>query len=293
MNHQKGQRAVQVTFVLTLAFCVFEFLGAKLSHSLSLLADAGHMLTDLSALALTLFAGWMTQRRSTQRMSYGFYRFEILAALINGTALVTIAIFIVKEALLRFQTGGPLIQSHLMLVVAFIGLLVNLLCAFLLQPFSKENLNLQGAFFHIIADTLSSIGTLIAGLALAIWNWRYADPLAACAVALLIIISAWRLLKDVVEILLEAAPAHINVDDLEKRILSIPGICAIHDLHVWSISRGKEALSAHLEVIKDSDAPGILILVNQLLEREFQISHTTLQIENPGTPARDCKNFHD
>lgn len=264
-------------FLITLAFCIFEFIGGKISGSLSLLADATHMLTDVSSLGLALFASWMSGRHATRKMSYGYYRLEILAALVNGALLLTLAFFITKEAFRRLQTP-PSIHTGLMLVVALIGLAVNLGTGWMLGRFAGRNINVRGALFHVFADALSSVGVLAAGIVLAVTGWRYADSAASFVIATLILASAWWLLKEVVEVLLEAAPSHINLEMLEKKILSVPGVEAIHDLHVWTISSGKESLSAHLEV-KCADTDALLAHVNQLLSHDFEIHHTTLQVE--------------
>lgn len=273
-----GQRVLGIVFFLTLAFCIFEFVGARLSNSLALLADASHMVTDLAAVGLAYFAGWMASRRPTRRMSYGFYRVEILSALANGAALLSVAFFITKEAFERLHLP-PAVDTGLMLAFAFVGLLFNLVNGALLKRFGDRSINVRGAFFHVVSDALSSVGTLAAGGVMAATGWRYADPIASLLIAILIVLSAWRLLKDVVEVLLEAAPAHLNIPALEQRILSVPGVEGIHDLHVWSITSGKESLSAHLEVASGRDHDDILTRVNEILSKEFRVSHTTLQIE--------------
>lgn len=290
MQHTSGQRGLEGAFILTLAFCIFEFIGGKLSASLALVADAGHMLTDLSGLGLALFAAWMAGRKPTPRMSYGFYRIEILAALINGALLISLAIFITIEAFKRLNEPRE-IHISLMLAVALAGLVVNLFCAYLLSHSSKDNINIKGAFFHVLGDTLSSLGTLVAGGIVFFTGWTYADPLVSFFISLLIVASAVHLLKDVVEVLLEATPQHIDVVELERKLRSIAGVHDIHDLHVWSLSRGKEALSAHLEVGPGWDADHILHLVNDMLSRDFGIYHTTLQIESAGK-RRTENHFH-
>jgi cobalt-zinc-cadmium efflux system protein len=275
----KGQRVLGFTFLATLAFCVLEFVGGKLSGSLALTADASHMLTDLGALGLALFANWMAAKSPTRKMTYGFYRIEILSALVNGAALLTISVFIVVEAFHRFHQKVPLENPQLMLVIAFAGFIFNLVTGFLLSRSAHENINVRAAFFHIVSDTISSAGTLLAGIVI-IKTGRYeADPIISFFIAGLIVLSAYRLLKDVVEVLLEAAPAHIDVEKVEKDILSVTGITALHDLHVWSITSGKEALSAHLQVTPGMNADQILDHVNAVLLKNFNIEHTTLQIE--------------
>ena len=275
----KGQRVLKIIFFLTLAFCILEFVGGKLSHSLALLADASHMLTDLGGLGLVLFSTWMSSKKATRKMTYGFYRLEILSALVNGTLLLTIAVFIVLEAFHRLNAAQP-IRTGLMLSIAIVGFILNVLSAWMLADSAKHNISMRGAFFHILSDTFSSLGTIVAGVLIRFTTWPYIDPMISFAIAILIVVSAWRLLKDVVAVLLEAVPEHINMEKLEERILSVEGILAIHDLHVWSITSGHEALSAHLEAPPGCDFNGLLACLNEILSKEFNIHHTTLQIES-------------
>ncbi len=291
MNPIKGQRVLGITFLLTLAFCIFEFIGGKISGSLALLADAGHMLTDLAAIGLAYVAGWMASRRATAKMSFGFYRFEVLSALVNGAALITLAVLIIREAFDRFNAPS-VIHTQVMIGVGVMGLLFDFTSGFFLSRFAGKDINIRGAFFHVVSDALGSFGTILAGMIIALTGWLYADPLVSCFIALLIILSAWRLLKDVVEVLLEATPSHINTQSLEQKILSLPGILAIHDLHVWSISPGKESLSAHLEVQPGTDRDKVLREVHEMLSRDFQIEHTTLQIETSEHRQKEKSHFH-
>lgn len=287
----KGQRVLGIVFFLTLAFSIFEFLAAKLSNSLALFADAVHMLTDLAAVGLAYFAAGIASRRATPRMTYGFYRVEILSALVNGAALLAAAFFIVKEAFRRFHEAPP-VRADFLMAVAFAGLMVNLASGFFLKNFTAQSINIRAAFFHVLSDALSSAGALAAGLIIFLTGWRTADPLVSCLIAFLILVSAWRLLRDVVEVLLEAAPAHLNIPALEQRILSVEGIRGIHDLHIWSITSGKESLSAHLEVAPGVDPDDILTRVSEILSKEFQVDHTTLQIETIPRTKRESRHFH-
>jgi len=291
LNQIKGQRVLGIIFLLTLAFCVFEFIGGKISGSLALLADAGHMLTDLSAIGLAFFASLTASRRATAKMSYGFYRIEVLSALINGATLMTLAVLIVREAFERFNSPPP-INTQVMIFVGAMGLVFDLTSGFFLSRAAGKNINIRGAFFHVISDALGSFGTIVAGMVLALTGWRFIDPLVSCFIALLIFFSAWRLLKDVVEVLLEATPAHINTHLLEQKILLLAGIQAIHDLHVWSISPGRESLSAHLEVETGADRDQVLHEVHEMLSRDFQIDHSTLQIETSEHRQKEKSHFH-
>lgn len=268
-----------LTSLFTLAFCVLEFVGGKISGSLALIADAGHMLVDLAALLLAYLASRVAQKGATARLTYGYSRIEILSALINGAALLAIAAYIVVEAWKRFHEPASVINTPLMLVVAAAGLLFNLCTAFFLHRHAHDNLNIRSAFFHVLSDTLSSIGALAAGFIILLTGWTAADPLISIGIAVLIVINAVRLLRDVVAVLLEAAPSHIDVAKLEKAILSVAGVLEVHDLHVWSITSGKESLSAHLKILKGIDSESLLKEVNDVLTRDFNITHTTIQIE--------------
>lgn len=265
-------------FILTLAFCVLEFFGSAVSGSLALATDAGHMLSDTGGLGLALFASWVAQKPPTRKLSFGYYRFEILAALINGAILISLAVFFVIEAWSRFRVPHE-VQTPVMLAVAFVGLLINLLCAFLLKPHSHESINFKGAFYHVMADVLSSLAVISSGLVIQFTNWYPADALISILIAGLIVYSAVRLLGDAVEVLLEATPGRVDTQLLEKRILQISGIRALHELHIWSISSHKASLSAHLEVESWVDADATLRAVNALLNSEFDIGHSTIQVE--------------
>lgn len=250
------------------------------------------MLTDVGALALAFFAGWMASRPATQRMSYGFYRIEVLSALINGALLLFLSFLILKEAYERWNAETE-INIAIMIGIAFIGLVFNLIVGLMLHRFSEKNMNIRAAFFHVASDAISSIGVIVAGGIIALTGWTFVDSLVSAFISLLIIISAWRLLKDVVAVLLEATPSHIDIPQLEKRILAVQGVQSIHDLHVWSLSPGKEALSAHLEISQSVNRDALLQTVNEILTREFKISHTTLQFELPGEKERERTHFHD
>ncbi len=278
---RQGKKALALSMGLTFAFMLAEVWGGLASRSLALLADAAHMLTDVFALSLALFAFRMGERPPTQRMSYGFHRAEILAALANGVILLNVVLFIFMEAFKRLASPPP-VASSIMLCFAFLGLLVNLLCFHILKGVNVNNLNLRGALYHVISDLLGSLGVLSAGLLVRFFHLPYADPLAGIVIGGLIIFSAWRLLADSVSILLEASPSHIDLAALENSLLAVEGVKDIHDLHVWTISSGREALSAHLDVEKDTPPDEILKRVNVLLEEKFGIFHSTIQLETAG-----------
>ena len=272
------ERALRSACAATLVFALIEFVAGKFAYSLALIADGFHLLTDAGALGLAFFAAWIAGQPATRKMSYGFHRVEILAALVNGVGLVTISIFLLKEAFHRF--GAPHeVHSGLMLGVGGAGLFFNLFIAAFLSRFSKKNLNIRSAFFHVLADLLGSAGVVIAGVVIWKTGWNYADPLVSFGISLLIVWGSWQILRDVVEVLLEATPSRVDVTRLESRLLSLPGVQEICDLHVWTISSGKEALSAHLGVRSSSDPDALLKEVNRMLSHEFEIHHTTIQFE--------------
>ncbi len=272
------QRALRLACIATLFFAFIEFFGGKAAHSLALIADAAHLLTDAGALGLAFFAAWISSQPAPRKMSYGFHRVEILAALINGVGLVTIAIFVVKNAFQRL-THPPEIHLEWMLGIGGAGLLFNLLVAVFLHRYTQKSVNVRSAFYHVLADLWGSVGVVLAGVLIWKMGWVYADPLVSIGIAFLIVWGAWQILRDVGGVLLEAAPAHVDMARLESRLLSLSGVEEICDLHVWTISTGKEALSVHLGVVSNRDSDSLMKEVNRILSREFGIHHTTIQIE--------------
>lgn len=273
-----AEKALKRACLATAAFAVIEFFGGKITHSLALIADSAHLLTDAGALGLAFFAAWMSGHPATRKMSYGYHRVEILAALVNGAGLLTIAIFLVKEAVTRLHSP-VIIHTPLMLLMGVAGFCFNLFIAFYLRHYTHHNMNVRSAFWHVLADLMGSVGVVVAGLVIWKTGWAYADSLISIVIASLIIAGGWRILKDVVQVLLEAAPARLDIARLESRLLSMEGVQEICDLHVWTITSGKEALSAHLGVQAGVNAASLLKEVNILLAEEFDITHTTIQIE--------------
>lgn len=272
-----------IILFLTAGYMIAEFFGGIFTNSLALLADAGHMLSDVAALSLSFFAIWLSLKPASPTRTYGFYRTEILAALINGVALVGIAVFIIYEAYQRIFTL-PEIKAPLMIAIAIGGLIINIIGVLLLHGSSKENLNIKGAFLHIIGDLLGSIGTIIAGFIILIWNFNLADPIISFIIAALILISAIRLVIEATNVLLEATPSHINVESIKEAILEIPLVEDVHDLHVWSISSKNIALSVHV-VSASANCGPILCTIDGLIKEKFGINHSTIQIEP--------KEFHE
>ena len=277
----ESRRALTVVLVMTAGFTVAEVVGGLLTGSLALLADAGHMISDNLSLGLALFAVWLAGRPETPERSFGYKRAEILAALANGVTLVAISIWIFIEAYSRLREppeilGGP------MLVIAALGLLVNAAGAIVLSRSGSENLNTQGAMRHVVADALGSIGVIIAALVIILTGWRYADPLVSVVIGALILASSWSLLRDSTNILLEATPRDVNAEAVGRRMAGAAGVAEVHDLHIWTITSGFPALSAHVLVGQNEDCHARRRELEDLLAREYGISHTTLQVDHVG-----------
>jgi cobalt-zinc-cadmium efflux system protein len=284
----RGRRRLSIVLVLTAVYMLAEAVGGWMTGSLALLADAGHMLTDVAALALALIAMWFGSRPATPSKTFGYYRLEILAALINGVALILISLLIFVEAYQRWAEP-PVVRSGLMMLIATGGLIINLICAWILHGDHEDDLNVRGAWLHIIGDALGSVGAILAGALMSIYGWYAADPLFSCLIGLLIIWSSWHLIRESTNVLLEGTPAHINLAAVEDAILQTEGVEDVHDLHVWTITSGREALSAHvIHVESISQAELLKVLRARLLER-FGVDHLTIQME---TPDFEDETFH-
>jgi len=270
-----------LTFGLTLGYAVVEAVAGYWTNSLALLADAGHMIADVGGLALALFASWVAQRPATLQKTYGYYRVEILAALLNGVLLFGMAFFILYEAYRRFFEP-PEVQSGIMLAVAAVGLCVNLVGVFALHGGAAESLNIKSAFLEVLSDTLGSVGTIIAALIMLATGWYYADALFSALIGLFILPRTWGVIRQAVNVLLEACPTHISLTAVERALRGVPNVAGVHDLHVWTITSGMEALSAHIVLACDCSAEEGYRLVDalhELVRREFGIGHTTIQLE--------------
>ena len=270
-------RALQIALGLTLALMIAEVVGGMLSNSLALLADAGHMLTDAGALALSLFVAWMCRQPSRPEKTYGYLRWEILAALLNGATLLLISFWIVWEAVSRFRSPEP-IAGGLMLGFAVAGLVVNAIAVWILHGVNTDSLNVRGAYLHVLGDMLASAGTVVAALLVRLTGWVAADPIASLISTVLIIGSAWRLVREAVDVLLEAAPPHIALEAVRSRLESIPGVESVHDLHVWTVTSGVVAMSVHAIVRQPEHHQGVLERAHDLLQ-EMGIQHVTVQLE--------------
>ena len=279
LDRTRGRRALGAVLGLTATYTMVEFVGGLATDSLALLADAGHMLGDTATITLALFASWLAARPATAQRSFGYRRAEILAALANGAALVAVAIWIFVEAIDRFS-NPPKILAGWVLVVAGIGLLVNLLAARILARAGGESLNVRAAYTHVLADLAASAGVIAAALVVLATGWRYADPLAGMAIALLVLASSWTILRDSVSILLESTPAGIDAHDVGLRMAEVEGVAEVHDLHIWTITSGFPALSAHVLVRQDDDCHARRRELEAILADEFGLHHTTLQVEH-------------
>jgi len=269
------------TLALVCVYMVAEVAGGVVANSLALLADAAHMLGDAGALGLALFALWFARRPATAKHTYGFHRTEILAALANGATLIAIAISIIVEAYGRFRAPPP-VRAGLMLTIASGGLAVNLVSLWVLHEDGRgdASLNLRGAWLHVVTDTLGSVQAIVAGMLLSIFGWRWVDPLASILIALLVVFSAWELLRSATAVLMESAPGHIDVDEVRTAILATPGVGAVDDLHVWTITSGLEALSAHVLICDDRSPRVLLNDIRAMLRTRFRIDHVTIQVES-------------
>ncbi|MEX0711563.1 MAG: cation diffusion facilitator family transporter [Pirellulales bacterium] len=290
-HHHAATNASRLAWTLALAaaYMVAEIVGGLLSNSLALLADAGHMFSDVAALGLSLFAIWIARRPATARSTYGFHRAEILAALANGATLVAVAVFIFIEAYHRIRQP-PEVEGALMMGVAVGGLAVNLIGLWILGGGRHHNLNVRGAWLHVLSDALGSLGTIVAGVLVWAFGMNWADPLVSALIGILIIYSSWRLLAEAVAVLMESAPHGIDVDEVRSEIGRVPGVLGVHDLHIWTITSGLDALSAHVVAGQEPPPAVLLRSLSAMLAERFGIHHVTIQIEpedfdEPGGPA--------
>jgi cobalt-zinc-cadmium efflux system protein len=283
-------RRLVFTLVLQAVYLVAEVVGGYLANSLALLADAGHMLSDVGALALSLFAIWIARRPATDRRTFGYYRTEILAALFNAATLIAISIYIFYEAWERFHDPQP-VQGVLVMWIALGGLLVNGIGVWLLHAGREHNLNIRGAWLHLLTDALGNVGVIAGGLLVWMMGWNWADPAVSVLIGALVIWSSWHLLRESVGVLLEGTPAHIDVEAVRTALLEVPDVEAVHDLHVWTITSGMEALSCHVVVGSRDErrySGEILADVHDLLHQRFGLHHLTVQIEPRGFKELDC-----
>jgi len=275
-----NKKGLIIALIITTGIMLLEFFGGLFTNSLALLSDSGHMLSDASSLALSLFAFWFATRPASPNKTYGFYRFEILAALFNGVTLFIIAGFIVWEAYGRFFEP-PTVASGSMMIIAAVGLLANLISAWALMRKGdvKNNVNLRSAYLHILGDALGSIGAMLAGLVMLIFGWYIADPIISVLVSLLILRGAWGIITHSVHILMEGTPVTIDQEEVKRTLEEIEGVRDVHDLHIWTITSGLDSLTCHLLIEDGKDAQVILQQAIHKIEEKFKIKHTTIQVE--------------
>jgi len=274
----RSRSVLVVTLVLIVGTMVVEFVGGLWTGSLALLADAGHMLTDATALGLALIATWLAARPPTPAKTYGYYRAEILAALAYALLLVGVAGSILVEAWHRARTPATVLAGP-MAAVAALGLGVNLLAAWLLQRGARESLTVRAAYLEVLSDALSSLAALVAAGVMLFTGWTGADPLASGVIVLLILPRTWRLLRQAVNVLLEGTPAHLSLAEIEQAMTRVAGVRRVHDLHVWTLTSGREAMSAHVVVDDVRESERLLGSLHAVLHAKFGIDHTTIQLE--------------
>jgi cobalt-zinc-cadmium efflux system protein len=284
-----SRRRLFIVLVLTGLYMFAEALGGWWTGSLALLADAGHMLTDVAALALALTAAWFGSRPATPNKTFGYYRLEILAAFVNGVALAALSFFIFYEAYERWHAPPSIERAGALVVVATGGLLVNITCAWLLHGAHETDLNVRGAWLHVIGDALGSVGAITAGALVYLYGWQRADPAVSVLIGLLIIYSSWGLIREATNVLLEGTPSHINLASVEAEIRTTGGVEDVHDLHVWTITSGREALSAHVVHASGISQHDLLKDLRARLHERFRIDHLTIQME---TSEFEDEQFH-
>lgn len=282
-EHEHPVSSLKQALFVTGFFLIIEFAGGWISNSLALLSDAGHMLTDVGSLLLSLFAAWIARRPPRDSMSFGYHRAEILGALFSGLSIWALAGVLCFEAYQRFS-APVVIQGPVVLVIAGLGLAVNLFSLKVLHRHKDHHLNVKGAYFHVLADALGSVGALLAGAAMTWAEWFWVDPVVTFLLAALMLFASWSLIRDSVAILMESTPSGVNLRDLKEALAAIPSVKEVHDLHVWAVGSSKLAMSVHLVTPNNQD---VMERVQELLVRDFGIKHSTIQIEDPENPRSE------
>lgn len=278
-------RYIGVSLGITVLFFIIELIGGILTNSLALLTDAWHMLNDVFALVFALTAAWLALRPISVRRTYGYYRAEILAAFLNGIFLWAIVVFIFYEAIQRIQQPAE-VQSLDMLIIAVLGLVANGLSALTLSRSKEESLNVKGAFLHVVADTLGSIGAISAGVIMLFTGWYQTDPLVSMIIGVLIFYSSGMLIRESLNVLLESVPSHVDLGELEHRIVELKGVKGVHDLHVWCITPTQTCcMSGHVVVEKGTNRRKLITTLIRVLKEEFGVDHPTIQLEDEGYPS--------
>lgn len=286
--HHANKKSLFLSFILIAIFMVAEIVGGLLTNSLALLSDAGHMFSDAVALGLSLAAFKFGEKAADQSKTYGYKRFEILAAFLNGLALIIIALFIFYEAYHRFFAPPDVIGPGMMLI-SVLGLLINILVAvILMRGESHGNLNMRSALLHVFGDLLGSVGAIIAALLIIFFGWNLADPIASVIVSFLVLVSGFRILKDSIHILMEGKPTSIDMDKITTDVLAINGVKEVHDLHIWAITSDFTALTAHVKVTDDADRESILRQIENYLQTNYHLAHSTIQLESHSKQCHHC-----
>ena len=274
-----NRRRLGLALILTATYMVAEIIGGLAANSLALLADAGHMFSDTAALGLSLVAVVLAQRPATSHRTYGFHRAEILAAFTNGAALLALSVLIAREAWERLSEP-PDVHGGLLLAVAFGGLTINFINLVILSGGRHQNLNVRGAWLHVMADTLGSVGAIAAGASIYFFGWQWADPVASFVIATLVLYSAWGLVRETLDVLMEGVPKGISIDEVAAALRGIPGVLDAHDLHVWSLTSGRNIATTHLVIAEEADHQSIIDAANRTLAERFAIAHATIQVEH-------------
>ena len=291
-------RRLRWALVISALYFVAELIAGFMTNSLALLSDAGHMLSDIGAMALSMFAFRFARRPANEISTYGFHRVEILAALFNGLTLWLIVGVILNAAYHRI-IDPPVVQSFGMVVVAVLGLAVNIAAGAILYErhdhshghHHHHNLNLHGAFLHVVSDAIGSIGAILAGVVMMVTDWYWADPLISVVIGVLILGSSWNLVKESVSILMQSVPKGLRLDEVQKALESVDGVEKLHDLHIWAVTSGIATLSAHAVVHNGEDFDAVLTRIEERLKQQFGIEHTTIQLETQNREEQEFKDF--
>ena len=293
-KYNKNKKRILITLFFTIIYMFAEAIGGYISNSLALLADAGHMLSDVTSLTLSFLAIFIATKKSGSENTFGYYRIEILAAFINSIILIVLAVIIFQKALERLQNPQQ-IQGWILIVIAIGGLIINIIGLLILHKGKSENLNIKGAWLHVLMDTFSSISAALSGILILNFNWYFFDPIASIIISFLVIYSAYILLKETINILMENSPKHIDTNKVYKSILNLNSVTKINDLHIWSITSGMNSLSCSIVVNKILSNDQLLQDIHNLIKNNFDIKHITIQIEYENfTIKTDCiyKNYN-
>jgi cobalt-zinc-cadmium efflux system protein len=277
-SRRSSRQRLALALVIAAVVLVVEVIGGLLTNSLALLADAGHMLSDVLAVSIALAAVWMAERPASSTRTFGFQRAEVLAAAANGGVLLLVAAYVFFEAAMRLG-DPPEVESGPMLGIAVVGLLANVASGALLFPQQAQSINVRGAFYHVLGDTAGSVGVIVAGIVMLASGWYLADPLVGLLIGVLIVLGAARLLRESLSVLLEAVPAHIDVSAVEESLTSVAGVSGLHDLHIWTVTSGLVALSCHCELTGERETDRVLADLCDMLHERFEIHHVTIQPE--------------